>query len=568
MRMHKITGDHAKCATQRSSVAEGSPASGVSKPNGTTRDSQPFNGVGHNVNATQNSLADTNREGGASPNAQPKPPPPHSPTLNGDHTYNEARKDIVAEGSPATARSKSKKRTQDSRLFNGVGHCCIATQVAHADTGMEGGASLDLKPIGVTPHSPHALTGDQIRHVTQIPHVAEGSPARILTKPNCDSRDSQLLNGVGHCDRATQSKDADTDGSHGHARLATQGNDAVAPTPLNGDHLSGVTQARNVAAVGGSHVSIATHNGYAVPDTSLNGDQGRYATHTTRVAAVEIDHPDLATQSANVDLDIIIAQWRLRQSWHRAEKSLTLQCSAICRRYVSGDKVKAGKLLAKIEKGEGDPVAALAVAPLLAARAQIEPMRKGVEKTLVKLVKHHPMAPFIKETRGVALLSLAALIGEAGDIGSFKSVAALWKRFGLAVIRGERQRRVSGIDALEHGYSPPRRSVMYLIGGGLVGAMGNGPRPRVGEDVSGRNDLTEWQKLFIERIRYEADRDPEAHRREPVEDKDGVMRESFSRHAAARARRYVEKRFLATLFGKWRGHPPCAIDGRKHYAPH
>ena len=39
-------------------------------------------------------------------------------------------------------------------------------------------------------------------------------------------------------------------------------------------------------------------------------------------------------------IPVIIELWRRRQSWHRAEKSLTLQASAICRRYCEGDKTE------------------------------------------------------------------------------------------------------------------------------------------------------------------------------------------------------------------------------------
>jgi hypothetical protein len=82
---------------------------------------------------------------------------------------------------------------------------------------------------------------------------------------------------------------------------------------------------------------------------------------------------------------------------------------------VEGDKAKAKKLLATIEKGGGDSTITMAVAPLLMTRDQIKPMRKGVEKALVKMVKDHPMAPWVKDTYWVALLSLAAIIGEAAD---------------------------------------------------------------------------------------------------------------------------------------------------------
>jgi len=179
-------------------------------------------------------------------------------------------------------------------------------------------------------------------------------------------------------------------------------------------------------------------------------------------------------------------------------------------------------------------------------------MRKIAEKELQKLVKEHPLAPWFKSTYGASLNALAAIIGEAGDVSKYKSVAALWKRFGLAVIDGQRQRRVSGADALLHGYAPARRSVMWNIGCQLIGCMGKGPRPTLGEDVSERDDLSPYQKIFIDRLRYEAGRDP-TQAREPAERK-GAIYESYSAHAASRAKRYVEKRFLRDLFAAWPRH--------------
>src|SRR5438128_3824242 len=50
----------------------------------------------------------------------------------------------------------------------------------------------------------------------------------------------------------------------------------------------------------------------------------------------EVDHPFGAPHNPSVDLAANIyeirEQWRRRQNWHRAEKSLTLQARALCRR--------------------------------------------------------------------------------------------------------------------------------------------------------------------------------------------------------------------------------------------
>jgi hypothetical protein len=150
--------------------------------------------------------------------------------------------------------------------------------------------------------------------------------------------------------------------------------------------------------------------------------------------------------------------------------------------------------------------------------------------------------------------SLAALVGEAGDIGQWRTVSGLWKRMGVAVIDGQRQRMVADAEAaIVHGYSPSRRSVLWNVGGSIIGGMGRGVRPFVGEDIDARDDWTAYQKIFAKRLRYEAERDPEKHGRSPVKDaKTGQMRESFSAHAAARSKRYVENRLLRDLWVAWR----------------
>jgi hypothetical protein len=115
------------------------------------------------------------------------------------------------------------------------------------------------------------------------------------------------------------------------------------------------------------------------------------------------------------------------------------------------------------------------------------------------------------------MLSLAAIVGEAGDLSNYANPAKLWKRLGLAVMPdGTRQRRVTGVEGLEHGYSPARRSVVWNIGACIVKA--GGP----------------LKAVYDARKVYETPR---------VETKG---------HAHNRAQRYVEKRFVRDLWIAWR----------------
>lgn len=223
---------------------------------------------------------------------------------------------------------------------------------------------------------------------------------------------------------------------------------------------------------------------------------------------------------------LIRERWRTRQAWHRAEKSLTLQAKAVCRRVVGGDKKVADTLYkAVIGKGTHDftAIARVVCEPLLAARATIEAHRTGIEKELAKLAAQTPGADFVEATRGMGILSLAAILGEAGDLSEYAGPAKLWKRMGLAVMGdGTRQRKVGGVDALDHGYSPRRRSVMWVIGDCLVKAGG------------------EYREVYDARKVYEAARvDAEGKPFRPIV-------------CHLRAKRYAEKRLLRNLWRHWR----------------
>ncbi len=300
-------------------------------------------------------------------------------------------------------------------------------------------------------------------------------------------------------------------------------------------------------------------------------DDGQTSIESQRPGAVVGEEPRRSPlDGASPEIVAIWADWRTRQRWAKAEKSLLLQSKAYCRGWVEdGDKEKAGKLYAAYAAGEGvDPALAALLAPYSAAIALFAEQRNEIEKSLRKTARKLPVYPWVKSTFGACDSTLAAIVGEAGNVGSYKSVSALWKRLGLAVFDGNRQGNTAGAENkaktfVEHGYSPVRRSVVWNIGNGLIGGMGRGPRLAPGEDPSARDDLSPYQKLFVERIRYEAERDP-AHRRPDTTKKDtGEVRESFSKHAANRAKRYVEKRFLRDLYAAWR-----AADGQPSAATH
>lgn len=226
---------------------------------------------------------------------------------------------------------------------------------------------------------------------------------------------------------------------------------------------------------------------------------------------------------------------RQRQDFHRAEKSLTLQAKAICRRLCAGDKDEANKLYAAMEKGADDAQAEMArmlTDPFIQARSILEGNRKRTEKAMEKSAKTLPVAQWVDGIKGFGIASLAAVIGEAGDLSNYPTHSHLWKRLGLAVIDGGRQRLMPGADAIIHGYSPGRRSVVWNVGQCVFKAQSQRVDKETGEV---KIEAGEYRKLYDARKEYELPR---------VEGKKA--------HAHNRAMRYMEKKLMRDLWKAWR----------------
>lgn len=226
---------------------------------------------------------------------------------------------------------------------------------------------------------------------------------------------------------------------------------------------------------------------------------------------------------------------RQRQDFHRAEKSLTLQAKAICRRLCAGDKDEANKLYAAMEKGADDAQAEMArmlTEPFIQARSILEGNRKRTEKAMEKSAKTLPVAQWVDGIKGFGIASLAAVIGEAGDLSNYPTHSHLWKRLGLAVIDGGRQRLMPGADAIIHGYSPGRRSVVWNVGQCVFKAQSQRVDKETGEV---KTEAGEYRKLYDARKEYELPR---------VDGKKA--------HAHNRATRYMEKKLMRDLWKAWR----------------
>lgn len=327
-----------------------------------------------------------------------------------------------------------------------------------------------------------------------------------------------------YCGLHRQLDTQDPNGAAGQPKAALKPILEVAGHPSNGIHVCGETQTA-AGAVADETISHVKPKESLSRRRKSNGTQISIDTQRNRGAVEDGGETTVAVQS-NKGLSSTILnirdKWRARRAWHRAEKSLTLQASAICRRFVEGnDKARAGRLLKQIEKEDpsAPTVAYLLCQPLLQGREPIRKYRKAIEKELESEAGKLPMAEWAAKVRGFALPSLAAIVGECGDLSNYATVSRLWKRMGLAVIEGERQRRVGGDMALIHGYNPERRSVIWNIGECLIKAQEEG--------------------------------DP--YRTFYLAEKERQLAKGMTRiHAHRRAARHMTKKFLADLHSVWR----------------
>ena len=256
------------------------------------------------------------------------------------------------------------------------------------------------------------------------------------------------------------------------------------------------------------------------------------------------DNP-LAPANLQHLIDEIRETYRLRVDLMRAKNRLLLQIKSVCRRLVASeipgefeDKkrqakiVKEADVLYKAITGKAEhPLAFYAAgysAPLMDAMAILEVPQKEKEKRLEKLAKQLPVwDAFGADVNGFGPLSLAQIIGETGDLSKYSNPAKVWKRMGLAVINGERQRKVANNAelAIEHGYCPTRRSLMYVISDTMI------------------KKQSPYREVYLARKEYEAEKNPDECK-------------AFCHN---RAMRYRVKRLLKDLWAAWRKEKPANL---------
>lgn len=117
------------------------------------------------------------------------------------------------------------------------------------------------------------------------------------------------------------------------------------------------------------------------------------------------------------------------------------------------------------------------------SRAIWDELRSKTEADMRRRAKTLPVYEWVKSIKGFGELGLAIIVGEAGDLSNYATVPRLWKRLGLAVIDGERQRRVSDPEkAAQHGYNPRRRAEIWTLADSMFRHQWTGDKDADGKD--------------------------------------------------------------------------------------
>ena len=335
-----------------------------------------------------------------------------------DHTPNDTHRVGVGHSGGATVEAKPTVRAPRRTKFTGQSEG--VTQEVPAGDGM---ARSQSKPKAVAPSQLIENTADQMLPDTHLGCVSGADQTFAVPKTNTAASDPQK---------------------------SPQGARAAKPRP----------------------------DPNSSPPRATKGVQQVCDTHSSADSLIDELDPHHGTQFVDPTIAQIRETWKQRQDMVRAMTKLTMQAKAILRRFTDGDKTEAAKLYSAITKGKPHPLAEIAlsnIGPLLMSRDPLEEYRKITEKRLVNLAKTLPIVHMVDQIKGLGLPGLAAIVGEAGDLSKYKSVSAVWKRCGLAVIDGQIQRRVKDAkEAAIHGYSPSRRSVLWTLTDSLFKAQSAG----------------------------------------------------------------------------------------------
>lgn len=259
-----------------------------------------------------------------------------------------------------------------------------------------------------------------------------------------------------------------------------------------------------------------------------------------------------------------------RAQYIKAKTRLTNQMKAIARRLLNkpqGKPVSDKELSTLIEGAIAEETTLEGIVPLSWGRDSIDANLKSVELSMKKAVRELPIwTGWAENISGVGEITIANIIGGSvceaetdligrkyekkfTTIGDYSNPAKLWKRWGVGVVDGARQRRIKAkidekkkyretkefsgeqLKAIQHGYSPARRAQLWNLGEVFV---------KRGKYYRRRYDQEKARQLQLH---------PEV-----FEDAWGNKKAKNYAQARAhnRAMRYVTKLFLVDFWNKWR----------------
>lgn len=160
---------------------------------------------------------------------------------------------------------------------------------------------------------------------------------------------------------------------------------------------------------------------------------------------------------------------------------------------------------------------------LAAAHAPIAAGLKEAEAACINAVKATPYWPILERVEHLGEIGLAGIIGYAGDLSLCQHPYWLYRRFGLAFVNGERQRKTTNADLAQLlGYSPQRRAFLHTIAVS-AGVMHKGRYRAIYDESKAREQQREIEGKPITKI-----------------------------HAHRRALRVVAKAILLDVLEAWR----------------
>lgn len=179
----------------------------------------------------------------------------------------------------------------------------------------------------------------------------------------------------------------------------------------------------------------------------------------------------------------------------------------------------------------------------LMARSAWDAMRTGAEKEMRRLAETLPVWKWSVGVKGFGALGVAIIAAEAsgprGDVGSYPTKERLWKRLGLAVIEGSRQRRVTDATGAEqHGYNPRRRSEIWTIADSMFRHQWAGANEEAG---TAAHPAGPYGAVYMRRKSHTEGREWTGGRREND------------------ARRVMTKALIEDYWRVWRGMDPLAV---------